>query len=105
MMLCHNDLDLYQIDPKIDREHLLSMTDVCNKFKKAGSNQTLVIDRTRLYMKEGRTDRKTGAEQYTPSSSKKKKKKGGGGKKERERERERERNNDHKINANLFQNC
>ena len=32
------------------------------KFEKAGPNQTLVIDSTRLYMK----DRQTGAKQYTP---------------------------------------
>ena len=31
---CH--LDLHSIEPKIDREHLLSMTNVCMKFEKAG---------------------------------------------------------------------
>ena len=34
MLLCHShcDLDLYPIDPKINREHLLSMTNVFIKF-------------------------------------------------------------------------
>ena len=51
------DLDLYPIDRKINREHLLSMTNVCMKFQKAGPNQILVIDLTRKY--DGRTDRET----------------------------------------------
>ena len=62
----HCDLDLYPIEPKINREHLLSMAKVCMKFEKAGPYQTLVIDRARLYT----MDRQTSAKQYTPSSSK-----------------------------------
>ena len=63
MLLCHSHctLDLNPIELKIDREHLLSMTNVWMKVDKAGLNQTLVIDRT---------DRQTGVMQYTPSSSK-----------------------------------
>ena len=55
MLLCHShcDLVLYLTDPKIDREHLLCMTNVCMKFEKAGPNQTLVIDHTRLYTTDG----------------------------------------------------
>ena len=72
MLLCHShcDLDLYSIEPKIDREHLLSMTNVCMKFEKAGPNQTLVTDRTGLYMMDRWTNGQTGAKQYIPSSSK-----------------------------------
>ena len=53
------DLDLYFIDVQIDREHLLSMTNVFMKFEKAGPYQTLVTDRTRLYTSwtDQRTDR------------------------------------------------
>ena len=40
------------------------------KFEKAGPNQTRVIDRTRLYMTDRRTDRWTGAKQYNSSASK-----------------------------------
>ena len=56
-LLCHShcDLDLYLIDPKIDTEHLLSVTNVCMKFEKARPKQTLVIDRTRLYTINGWT--------------------------------------------------
>ena len=59
MRLCHShcDLDLYPTEPKIDREHLLSMTNVCMKFKKAEPNITLKIDRTMLYMMDRPTDR------------------------------------------------
>ena len=35
----HCDLDLYLIDSKINTEHLLSITNVCIKFEKAGPNQ------------------------------------------------------------------
>ena len=49
---------------------LLSMTIVCMKLEKAGPNQTLDIERTRLYKTDGPTERQTGAKQYTPSSSK-----------------------------------
>ena len=72
MLLCHShcDLGLYPIDPKINREHLLSITNVCMKFEKAGPNQILVFDWTRLYTTDGQTDRWTGAKQYTPSSLK-----------------------------------
>ena len=68
ILFCHSrcDLDLYPIDPKINREHLLSMTYVFIKFEKAGPNQTLVIDRTWLYSTDGWTDRRTGAKQYAP---------------------------------------
>ena len=61
MLLCHShcDLDLYPIEPKIDREHLLSMTNVCMKFEKTGPKQTLVFDWTRLYMTNGWMDRRT----------------------------------------------
>ena len=57
MLLCHShcNLDLYPIDPKIDMVQLLSMTNVCIKFEKAGPNQTLVIDRTMLDTTDGRT--------------------------------------------------
>ena len=60
MLLCHShcDLDLYPIDPKIDREHLLSMTNVCMKFENAGPNQILVFDLTRLYTTDGPTDQR-----------------------------------------------
>ena len=51
------NLDIYPIDPKINREHLLSMTNACMKFEKAELNQTLVIDKPRLYMKDRLTDR------------------------------------------------
>ena len=55
------------------------MTNACMKFEKAGLNQTLLIDQTRLYTTDGptnrRTDGQTGAEKYASSSSK-----GGGGK-------------------------
>ena len=46
MLLCHSHsyLNLYSIEPKIDMEHLLSMTNVCMKFEKAWLYQTLVID-------------------------------------------------------------
>ena len=37
------------------------MANVCMKFEKAGPNQTLVIDRTRLYKTDGRSDGQTGA--------------------------------------------
>ena len=60
MLLCHShcDLDLYPTDPRIDRKHLLSMTNyVCMKFEKAEPNQTLVIDQRRLYMTDGQTVR------------------------------------------------
>ena len=57
-LLCHShcDLDLYPIEPQIDKEHLLSMTNFCVKFEKAGPNQ--------LYLLIGqgciqRTDRQT----------------------------------------------
>ena len=72
MLLCHNncDLDLYPIEPKINWEHLLSMTNVCMKFEKAGLDQTLVIHPTRLYTTDGPTDRLTVAREYTPSSLK-----------------------------------
>ena len=72
MLLCHShcDLDLYPIDPKINREHLLSMTNIWMKFEEAGPYQTLVIDLTRLHTTDGRTDLQTAAKQYTPSSSK-----------------------------------
>ena len=57
MLLCHShshcDLDLYPIDLKIDREHLLCLNSVCMKFEKAAPNETRVIDLTRLY----KTDR------------------------------------------------
>ena len=58
MLICHShcDLDLYPIEPKIDREHLLSVTNVCMKFEKAGPNQTLVIYPTRLYTMDGQTN-------------------------------------------------
>ena len=58
MLLCHShcDLDLYPTDPKIDRENILSMTNVCMKSEKARPNQTLVIDWTRLYTSDGLTD-------------------------------------------------
>ena len=42
------------------------MINVCMKFEKAGPNQTLVIDQTRLYM----TDGPKGVKQYNPSSPK-----------------------------------
>ena len=56
MLFCHShcDLDLYPIEPEMDREHLLSMTSVFMKFEKAGPNQTLNIDRTSCIR---RTDR------------------------------------------------
>ena len=58
MLLCHShcDLDLYLIDPKIDREHLLSMTNVFMKFEKPGPHQTLVIDWTSLYTMDRKTE-------------------------------------------------
>ena len=36
MLLCHShsDLELNPIDPKIHRDHLLSISDVCMKFNK-----------------------------------------------------------------------
>ena len=51
MLLCHShcDLDFYPIAPKINREYLLYITNVCIKFEKAGPDQTPIIDRTRLY--------------------------------------------------------
>ena len=63
MLHCHShcDLDLYPIDPKIDREHLLSITNICMKFEKAGPNQTLVIDGDKVVYAG-----QTGAKQYTP---------------------------------------
>ena len=63
MLLGHSncDLDLHPTDPKIDSEHLLSMTNVCMKFNKAGPNQTLVIDQTRLYTTDRQTHGRTGA--------------------------------------------
>ena len=71
MLLCHShfDLDLYAIGPKIDREHLLSMTNVCMKFEKAGLNQNLVINQTKLYIMDRQTKGQTDAKQYTPSAS------------------------------------
>ena len=61
MLLCHShgDLDLYPTDPTIEREHLLSTTNVCMEFEKTGPNQTLIIDRATLYTTDGRTDRWT----------------------------------------------
>ena len=53
MLLCHSHCDLYPIDPKIDREHLLCMNNVRMKFGKAWPDQTLVIDWTRLYTTDG----------------------------------------------------
>ena len=47
------------LTPKTNRDHLLYMTNVCMKFKKAGPNQTLVIDRTRLYTTDRRTGQRT----------------------------------------------
>ena len=35
------------------------MTNVCVKIEKIGPNQTLVIDQTRLYTPDGRTDEQT----------------------------------------------
>ena len=55
----HYDLDLHLNDPKINREHLLSMTNVCMKFEKAERNKTLGIDRTWLYMTDRQTERRT----------------------------------------------
>ena len=59
MLLCHShcDLDLYPIEHKINREHPLSITNVCMKFEKAGPNQILDIDRTRLYTMNGPMDK------------------------------------------------
>ena len=58
MLLCHShcDLDLFPIDPKINREHPFSISNVCIKFEKAGPNQTEFIDRTSLYKTDRRTD-------------------------------------------------
>ena len=71
MLLYHShcDLDLYPINPKINGEHLLSMTNVCMNSEIAGTNHTLVIDRTRLYMTDRRMNQRTGSKQSTPSSS------------------------------------
>ena len=65
----HCDLDLYQIDPKISREHLFSITNVCMKFEKTGPNLTLVIDRTRKYDTDGKTDRQVQSNIPSPSPS------------------------------------
>ena len=59
LLLCHSHSDLYPIDPQISREHLHFMTNVCMKFEKAGPNQTLVIDRTRLYIMDGQMNERT----------------------------------------------
>ena len=53
MLFCHSHCDFYPIELKIDREHLLSMTNVCMKFEKVWPNQTLSIDRTSLYTTDG----------------------------------------------------
>ena len=59
----HCDLDFHLIDPKINREHLRSMTNVRMKSEKARPNQTVVIDQTRKY--DRLSDGQTGAKQYT----------------------------------------
>ena len=59
----HCDLDFHLIDPKINREHLRSMTNVRMKSEKARPNQTVVIDQTRKY--NSLSDEQTGAKQYT----------------------------------------
>ena len=53
----HCDLDLYPIERQINKEYLLSLTNVCMKFEKAGPYQTLVTDWTRLYTTDRRTER------------------------------------------------
>ena len=53
----HCDLDLYPIECQINKEYLLSLTNVCMKFEKAGPYQTLVTDWTRLYTTDRRTER------------------------------------------------
>ena len=63
MLLFHShcELDLYPIEPKIDMEHLLSMNNVYMKFGKAGQNQTLVIDWTKVvyYRRSEQTNQQT----------------------------------------------
>ena len=65
---CHCDLDLLPRNPKINRGHLLVMTNPNTKLEDPWAMSYLVIDRTRFVYRP--TDRSTFAKQYTPSSSK-----------------------------------
>ena len=65
---CHCVLDLRPTNPKLNRGHLLVLTNHQTMLEDPWTIRSLVIDRTRLVY--GRTDRPTCAKQYTPSSSK-----------------------------------